>query len=211
MLCGITGPSFGEFSYFFQMNVVEFSKFQYAMFNVLGYFSLTMGTIYYNTYLKDHEVRTLLRWACVIGVVGSLLSLIFALRLNLIFGVSDLLTIVFSDVVLGTLGLAYSQLPTMVLFAKITPASIEATCFAFLTGTFNFSNGVIAPMMGTTINDLFVGVTSDDLSKYPYLCAIQMAASLIPFFFLTLVPLKDQIKRWQEDRSKKDKKGDHLH
>lgn len=41
----------------------------------------------------------------------------------------------------------------MVLFAKITPENIEATLFAFLTGTFNFAFSVLAPISGSTIND----------------------------------------------------------
>lgn len=46
----------------------------------------------------------------------------------------------------------------MVLFAKITPKRIEATGFAFLTGTSNLT-GTIRGFTGTIINSLFVGVT----------------------------------------------------
>ena len=108
-LCvGMTEPSFGEFSYYFQMNVVKFTKFEYAMFGVLGYTSLSLGTVYYNMYLKEKEVRTLLRYACLISCFGALLNLTFAYRLNLQIGIKDISYILFTDVVLGTLGLAYS-------------------------------------------------------------------------------------------------------
>jgi hypothetical protein len=83
----------------------------------------------------------------------------------------------------------------MVLFAKITPNNIEATCFAFLTGTLNFSNGVLAPLVGSKINDLFIGVTSEDLSRFKILCFITMITSFIPFTFLKLIPLKEEIKQ----------------
>lgn len=59
-----------------------------------------------------------------------------------------------------------NTLPTLALFAKITPPKIEGTVFAFLTGTTNLANNVIAPMIGVWINENFVGVTADDLSKY---------------------------------------------
>mmetsp|Transcript_13088 Transcript_13088/g.22088 ORF Transcript_13088/g.22088 Transcript_13088/m.22088 type:complete len:291 (+) Transcript_13088:622-1494(+) len=202
LLVGLVEPSFGDFWYYFQLNVIKFTKFQYAMFGVLGYASLSLGTLYYNLYLKEHEVRTLLKWACYMGVVGSLLSLFFVLRWNLACGISDIFCIVFTDIVLGTLGLAYSQLPTMVLFAKITPSSIEATFFAFLTGTLNFSNTVMRPLVGSMLNDYFVGVTAEDLSQFYVLCLVSMATSLIPFTFLHLVPLKEEIKQWQEGREK---------
>lgn len=52
----------------------------------------------------------------------------------------------------------------MALFAKITPKRIEATTFAFLTGTMDFANTVISPGEGTLINHEFVGVNRNDLS-----------------------------------------------
>lgn len=82
----------------------------------------------------------------------------------------------------------------MVLFAKITPKHIEGTFFAFLTGTSNFTNGVLSPWIGTTINDMFVGVTSEDQSQFHILMIISMVTSFIPFAFLWLVPLKEEIK-----------------
>lgn len=56
------------------------------------------------------------------------------------------------------------MLPSMALFAKITPRHIEATVFAFLTGVFNFCNTVLGPMMGSLYNYLFVGVSNSDMS-----------------------------------------------
>jgi hypothetical protein len=76
----------------------------------------------------------------------------------------------------------------MVLFAKITPKNIEASCFAMLTGTFNFSNGVLSPMIGKLVNDWFVGVNSEDLSNYKVLVLISFFASFIPFTYLWMLP-----------------------
>jgi len=78
------------------------------MFGVLGYISLVFGTMYYNKFLKDREVRTLLLYACYLSCISSLLSLLFAMRFNLVIGINDLLFTAFTDVVLGTLGLAYT-------------------------------------------------------------------------------------------------------
>jgi uncharacterized membrane protein AbrB (regulator of aidB expression) len=89
----------------------------------------------------------------------------------------------------------------MVLFAKITPKNIEATCFAFLTGTLNFCYGVLGPLIGSKINDRFVGVTSEDLSNFYILCIVSIVTSIFPFLFLWMIPLKDDIKKWQEARN----------
>ena len=103
--------SYGEYMYFFQMNILKFSKFQYAMLNVFGYLTLFMGTMYYNKYLKEFEFRTLLKYACYLSVFGSITSLMFVQRWNLYLGISDSLFIMFTDIVTGTLGLAFTILP----------------------------------------------------------------------------------------------------
>lgn len=71
-----------------------------------------------------------------------------------------------------------------------------------MTGTLNFTNGVLSPLVGTKINDMFVGVNSEDQSQFHILMIISMVTSFIPFTFLWLVPLKDQIKELQEERER---------
>lgn len=170
------------------------------MFGVLGYASLSLGTAYFNMYLKDYEVRTLIKWAIFLDVFGCAMNYCFAMRWNLLVGVSDIQYVIFTDIVISSLSMAFSQLPTMVLFAKITPKNIEATCFAFLTGTLNFSGGVMSPLLGTKINDLFVGVSAENLKDYPTLILIQLVTSFLPFLYLSFIPLKSEIKEYQEKR-----------
>ena len=80
------------------------------------------------------------------------------MRWNLAIGVIDIIFIIFTDVVFGCLALALNVLPSLALFAKITPPGVEGTIFAFLTGTWNLADGVVSPMIGAWINKTFVGV-----------------------------------------------------
>merc|ERR1712086_76713 len=149
-----------------------------------------LGTAYYNMYLKEQEVRTLIRYATYLSIFGALVNLAWANRLNLEYGISDGAFVLLTDIGLGTLSLAYTQLPIMVLFAKITPSHIEATCFAFLTGTLNFCNGVVSTYVGSLVNDTFVGVTASDLSNFPKLACISLVTSFFPLALLRLIPLR---------------------
>lgn len=83
----------------------------------------------------------------------------------------------------------------MVLFAKVIPKNIEGTVFAFLTGTINFGNGIISPITGSVLNDVFVDVTRDNMknSNMVKLAWIEAYTSLIPIVFLKLIPLKKDI------------------
>lgn len=82
------------------------------------------------------------------------------------FGIDDIIFIVFTSIITDTLAMAFSHMPTMVLMAKITPSHIEATVFAILTGISNFSSFVISPLVGVIINRLFVNVTAQNLDDY---------------------------------------------
>ena len=96
--------------------------------------------------------------------IGAFLNYTFAKRWNLDIGIPDLVFLFFTDIVFNVLGTVLYSLPILALFAKITPAKIEGTIFAFLTGTMNLASTVISPGMGTLINSQFVGVNKKDLS-----------------------------------------------
>lgn len=49
------------------------------------------------------------------------------------------------------------------LFIKICPEGIEGTVYAALLGTTNFSHNVVQPLVGSYINDKFIGVTYNNI------------------------------------------------
>jgi Na+/melibiose symporter-like transporter len=166
------------------------------MLGVIGQFTGIFGTIFYEKQLKDIEVRKIMFWATICSIISSCSSYAFALRLNKLIGIPDIMFIILTDTIFGVLSLAMNTLPTLALFAKVTPKRIEGTIFAFLTGTTNLANSVISPMIGVWINTQFVGVTADDLSKYKTLCLVSLLTSFLGFFILPLIPLKEDIQRY---------------
>lgn len=93
-----------------------------------------------------------------------------------------------------------NTLPTLALFAKITPVKIEGTVFAFLTGTTNLASSVLSPMVGVWINEKFFGVTADDLSNYKNLCLVSFATCFLGFLLIPMIPTKEIIHKLQENR-----------
>ena len=92
------------------------------------------------------------------------------------------------------------MLPIMVMFAKITPKRVEATAFALLTGTSNYT-GTMRSFIGTWVNETFVGVTHEDLSKYYILAIISTVGSFAPILYLWLLPTRADIEQ-KETRDK---------
>ena len=203
ILNGFLSPGFGQFSYFFMLNTAHITKFQFAMFGLISRACHVVGSVFYKNYMKDTETRTIIFYATVVGVISSFIHFCFAMRWNLRIGVSDIIFIIFTDVVFGCLALAMSVLPCMSLFAKIIPPGIEGTIFALLTGIWNFSDGVISPMMGNFINYKFINVTAKDLSHYYNLQAIALVFSFTSFLIVPLIPMHKDIERYKREREEK--------
>jgi predicted MFS family arabinose efflux permease len=164
-------PNFSQFGYYFMMDVAGVSQFAYSLLGLVGYVCLFCGTYLFHRYFKNFEMRTLILIDAVIAVLLAPMTFMFIFRVNLKYGIPDMALLVFSETVSDVLSMAFIFLPMSVLFAKITPKNIEATCFALLAGVSNFRN-TARGWVGSVINDQYVHVTKDDLSKYWLLVAI---------------------------------------
>ena len=162
LLLGAVIPSFSDFFYYYQMDVTGFTKWDYAMFGVLGNICLFIGTLAYNAWLKNKEIRCMMVVACFTNLVGAVGTLLF-LR-NILFGMDPYWFMIFSSTIADVLYNAFVMLPGMVLFAKLIPANIESSMFAMLTGLMNFSNLFAAKMLGNYVNTFF-NVTQDNLGE----------------------------------------------
>lgn len=97
-------------------------------------------------------MRTLILIDALIAICFIPIQFLFVFRQNLKYGIPDLPLLVFNETVLDTVSMAFIFLPMSVLFAKITPRNIEATCFALLAGISNF-RGTARGWIGSIIND----------------------------------------------------------
>lgn len=166
------------------------------MLGTISQFTTILGSYWYERNLKEVEVRTVLFYGALIGIISSFSSVIFAKRWNVEAGINDMAFIILTSSIFDVIGLAMYLLPSLALFAKITPKGIEGTIFAFLTGMYNLSNSVFSPMVGAWVNNTFVGVTAEDLDGYADLMWISFGLSFAALPLLYLIPLKSDIEKW---------------
>ena len=76
-LLGCLVPSFGEFFYYYQLEVVGFSKLTYALVGSLGYFYMVIAMQFYNWYLKERETIIMMVIACFTNLLGSIGCIFF--------------------------------------------------------------------------------------------------------------------------------------
>ena len=189
-------PSFGDFLYYYQIEISGFSQVTYSMLGVLGFLTLLISTFIYNGVLKNLEMRNMMITACAINLIGSATTVLYTKQLT--FGLSPLAFVCLTSTVTDTLYNAYTTLPAMVLFAKLIPENVESSMFALMTGLLNFSNLFASKELGLILNK-FVGVyyteDSNNLEKCWQLYLIQACCCVLPMMFVWLLPTKTEIKK----------------
>ena len=187
-------PSFGAFDYYFMLDVVGITQFQYSMLSVLHFVCMLIGSYLFRRWLKDTEVRTLTIIEVLIGLLLAPFTMMFVTRTNVqLIGLSDGFIIIFTDIIGDIFSMCLVVLPISVLFNRVCPKHIEATCFAMLAGIYNAKNG-LRHFTGTWINDHFVGVTKDNLDDFWKLKVITLCCSCLPLLAIRLIPTKAQIE-----------------
>lgn len=187
-------PSFGDFLYYYEINIAGFTKFQVALLSVFGYVALVVSTIMYNIFLKNFETRYLVLFASFVNVLGAVLTLCFVTGNT--FGLSPMVFIVFTSTVFDIIYTALMYMPGLVIFAKLIPHNIEASMFALLMGLSNFSD-FGAKMLGNGIN-YFVGVTNENLEDLWKLIVWDIVFSIVPMLLIWLVPKRDEVRSIQK-------------
>ena len=165
ILSAVTSPSFGEFSFYYNTNVRHVSKSALGVLDTLGSLSYLFGVMLYGMYFKEWEFRKLILYSTAIGLVGSALDLCYILKYTQNVGLPDEIYLGITSVVFGALGMAMQILPLQILFVKITPKSIEGTCYAVFVGIENFSNSILSPLIGSWLNDKYFHVTEESMLR----------------------------------------------
>ena len=189
IFCGVV-PPYSNYFYYYLTGVLEFTNLQYSILNVVGSVCLLVTIFFYNKFFNETESSVMLVVCCFINAFGALNSLL--LIRGFTYGMSPTTFVFLSNTVTDTLSSAIRLLSGNVLFAKLIPVNIEASMFAILTGITNFCNFFVAKQLGNFFN-IFVGVSSDNLESLWILFAITTGCSIIPIFFIWLVPSRSQV------------------
>lgn len=199
-------PSYSNYFYYYLTDILGFSQFQYTVLQVVSNVALLIVLQFYNMFFKETEAWIMLLSVCLINCFGGVNSMLLVRGFT--FGMSPDAFVFLSNTVTDTLNNAINLMSVNVLIAKLIPPNIEASMFAITTGLINFCNFFLSKHLANWIN-LGVGVTDANLDKLWILEAIMAVMSLLPIFFLWLVPRRKEvfkvlqvnkfIEKWQQD------------
>ena len=139
ILTGFINPDFGDLMFYFLLDDCKLSQDQYDFLNIMQSVGIIIGIIIYMNYLQNFEVKKLIFTCYSLQMLFSLVSLANVNRLNLRWGISDfylnLVLMLLQKAVLTSLCI----LPITIMMMQVIPKNIEASMFAVISATINYS------------------------------------------------------------------------
>ena len=83
------------------------------------------------------------------------------------------------------------------MLGKITPSHVEATVFAFTTSVIKGSRSIGGFCFATLLNDLFIGMTANELKKLYVALFMMMGFRLLVLCYIQMLPTLDDVKEVQ--------------
>ena len=189
---------YDDFMYYYKLNVIGITKFQYACLNLGGAGVLTLTVMAYNTFMREWETRTVVRLCFCIMVVNATANLIITMRWTEAMGISDIAFLAFTGTTFFPIIMALYIIPPFVLVAKITPAHVEATIFAFAASLINSGIHFATKYMGVAWNKLFFDVTTETLETDLWkLNLVEIGTAMAALFLTPLLPTWKEVRAQQ--------------
>jgi cytochrome b subunit of formate dehydrogenase len=94
-------PSFGDYIYYFEMDIVGFTKMQYALLMMFGFLTLITGSILFSSLFKESNLRCVIFIGVLINFTGALLTVCFVKQMY--FGLSPMMFVICTSTVTDSL------------------------------------------------------------------------------------------------------------
>ena len=88
------------------------------------------------------------------------------------------------------------MIPSFIIMAKIIKPGVEGIMISLTMTIINLNQFTLRTLLGTFINDQFVGVDNESIDRIWILIIIELGFKLIPFFYIyCLVPTNESVQQ----------------
>ena len=192
---GAPPSSSGAFFYFLNEPVeaggLGMSARFLSVLSIFGALSAITGAWVFRTFLKKTCLKKIIFYGTLLAFFFSFSQIVLIYRLNVRWGVSDKFFLLGDDIILSALS-RILFLPILVLSARLCPEGVEASIYASIISVSNMSE-ILSSCSGSLLTSI-LGVGRDvdtgkiDFTNLPLLSIICNVSTILPLFFLRLMP-----------------------
>eukprot|EP00268_Persea_americana_P053149 TRINITY_DN5996_c0_g2_i4.p1 TRINITY_DN5996_c0_g2~~TRINITY_DN5996_c0_g2_i4.p1 ORF type:complete len:516 (+),score=71.52 TRINITY_DN5996_c0_g2_i4:199-1746(+) len=181
----ITIPNLSTAMFYYQTEFLHLEASFLGTARVVGWCGLMLGTLTYNRYLRHMKLRSSLMWAHIGLAIMSLLDLALVFRLNVQFGISDKLMVLWGSALADAIN-QLKMMPFLIISGQLCPPGIEGTLFALFMSINNLGLTVNS-FLGAGLASL-LSISSNSFGNLHLGISVQLACTFIPIGFLYLIP-----------------------
>ena len=137
-LNGLLTPTFGQYSYFFAIDILKISLFLIGIIPVFVGFFKCIFPIIYTTYIREISYRNIFMLGQFAYVLFNLIGFCLANQWNLKFGIPNKFLFVFISINEG-IERSLLGIPLHIILAKLTPPGIESSLMALSNTILNLN------------------------------------------------------------------------
>ena len=155
--------------------------------NLVGIMCSAIGIWLYRLYFRGSNLRVFVFVIIFLGAALQLLPLILVSRINLKWGISDFWFAIGDELIVELVGIMI-VMPMLIVCAKVSPENVEGSVYSFLTMSSNISFAI-----GNSFSALItakLGISVTEFKNLWLLICLASASSLLPLFFVWLLPSK---------------------
>ncbi|KAF9672977.1 hypothetical protein SADUNF_Sadunf11G0100400 [Salix dunnii] len=184
-LAHVTVPNLSTVMFYYQTEVLNLDASFLGTARVVGWLGLMLGTFMYNRFLKTMKLRKILLLAHVGLSLLTLLDIILVSRVNLAYGVSDRIMVVWGSALADAVN-QFKFMPFLVLSGQLCPPGIEGTLFALFMSINNLGS-TLGSFVGAGLASI-LNLSSGSFDNLGLGIAIQVLCTYFPVAFLFLIP-----------------------
>jgi folate/biopterin transporter len=174
--------------FYFSTNELGFTPEFLGRVRLVTSLASLLGVWLFQRFLKTVPFRQIFIWTILFSSLLGLTAILLVTHTNRILGIDDHWFALGDSLILTVMG-QLTFMPVLVLAARLCPPGIEATLFAMLMSVLNLS-GLVSKEGGAILTHL-LGVTDTNFDKLWLLVLITNLGSLLPLFFINLLPNED--------------------
>ena len=174
--------------FYFSTNELGFTPEFLGRVRLVTSLASLLGVWLFQRFLKTIPFRQIFIWTISFSALVGLTALLLVTHTNRSLGIDDHWFALGDSLILTIMG-QLSFMPVLVLAARLCPPGIEATLFAMLMSVLNLS-GLVSKEGGAILTHL-LGVTDTNFDKLWLLVLITNLGSILPLFFINLLPNED--------------------
>lgn len=170
-------PSYSDPIFYFFTEELKLDSVQLGLVSIFSIIFTLAAIVVYKYKLKKYSFRAMIIGCSLISFVFSFMTYMLTKRLNLLFGIPDMLIILFSTSINSLLG-ELTLMPMLSLACLLSPKNLEGTAYSIFMSALNFGAG-LSIVSGSYFTQ-YMGITSKDFSNLPNLILISNVLSILP-------------------------------